>query len=160
MAPRATDRTKPTVYLDQSTVCDAFRVHLQTARADLAYRPLLPWIERVAREANLCLSTAHISEIGRWGDHTTANALADWIDGLPTVWMRSMLDINDEEDNFWTKVAAGLTPSSRVEPFTGSLLAAFNAMNADASTEALRRPGSVHPFLDAARTYGFPQGRG
>jgi hypothetical protein len=68
-----------------------------------------------------------------------------------------MLDIDDEEDEFWTKVAAGVTPSLRVEPFTGSLLAAFKAMTADASTEALRRPGSVHPFLDAARTYGFPK---
>jgi hypothetical protein len=111
----------------------------------------------VAREANLCLSTAHISEIARWPDRTTANALADWIDGMPTVWVRSMLDIGNEEDEFWTKVAAGLTPSSSVEPFTGSLLAAFSAMTADASTEAFRRPGSVHPFLEAARTYGFPE---
>lgn len=155
MAPRTRDTTKPTVYLDQSTLCDAFRAHLQPAGADPAYRPLLPWIERVAREANLCLSTAHIAEIGRWGDRASANALADWIDGLPTVWVRSMLDVGPEEDDFWTKIAAGFTPSSRVEPFTASLLAAFNAMTAEASTEAFGRPGSVHPFLDAARVYGF-----
>lgn len=58
MAPRAPDTTKATVYLDQSTVCDAFRVHLQPPGADPAFRPLLTWVEHVARDANLCLSTA------------------------------------------------------------------------------------------------------
>lgn len=154
MAPRVPDRAKPTVYLDQSTICDAFQAHLQPSRHHV-YRPLLPWIERVAHEANLCLSTAHIAEVSRWSDHATANALADWIDGLPTVWIRSMSDLGDEEDEYWTKVAAGLNPSVDVEPFTSSLIAAFSEITADASTEALRRPGSIHPFLDIARAHGF-----
>jgi len=83
MPSKLYDPSKPTFYLDQSTLCDAFRAHDSVKPSDAAYRPLLPWIERIAREANLCVSLIHISELAKWTDVKMANAFAAWLDGLP-----------------------------------------------------------------------------
>jgi hypothetical protein len=80
MAPKLYDRTKIAVYPDHSTLCDAFRAHRNRPDAAdcAAYRPLREWFERVAREANLCLSMVHLVELAAWGDEATADEMARW----------------------------------------------------------------------------------
>ena len=63
----------PTIYLDTSTLSNAFSSHDLTltapGRPDAAFQALLPWIGRVAVEANLCVSVFHLKELACWGDH-------------------------------------------------------------------------------------------
>lgn len=131
MASRTRDHGKPTFYLDHSTLCDAFRAHAvgATTPAHEAYRPLLPWIERVAAEANLCLSIVHLAELGRWGDRTSADAIARWYERLPIVWVRGLAAVQESEEDYWTKVAAGVHPARDVDPCAPSLLSAFERLD-------------------------------
>jgi hypothetical protein len=149
------DASKPTFYLDQSTFSDAFRAHAAPDGKLEPYRPLKPWIERVAREANLCLSNTHIAEVSRWKRAATRDAMVAWLDALPTVWVRSMLDVRPEEAEHWTQIAAGRSPR-KIEPFTDSLLAAFRYTNSDVAAATASEPGSIRPFVEAAIEYGFP----
>lgn len=154
MPPRAYDSTKKTFYLDQSTVSDAFRATAGPGvTGDPGYAPLRPWIERVAHEANLWFSTAHILETARLNHAMTAEGLAAWVDSLPTVWVRSLLDVDPEEDDYWTKVAAGLTPSTKVVAFTSDIASAFGTMHnrPDITAALADAAGSIYPFLDTAR---------
>lgn len=153
MPPRSRDPTTKTIYLDQSTLSDAFRSCLEPPTASAAYQPLNAWIGRVAREANLCVSTAHILETAAFPPERTVQAerFAAWIDSLPTVWMRSMLDVIEEESDYWTKMAAGITPASEVVVFASDIEGAFSGITAEQRRSAAARPGSIHPYLDAAR---------
>lgn len=156
MPSRGRDRAKPTYYLDHSTLCDAFRAHALggTTASPAAYKPLMAWIERVATEANLCLSIFHIAELGRWRDIATANAMARWYEKLPIVWVRSMTDVQDREDEHWTKVAASVKPCEQLTPFAPSLLAAFQRLDGDALSELLAKREPVVALLEAIRTKG------
>ena len=156
MPSKPRDAARPTFYLDHSTLCDAFRAHLVRGAtpADFAYRPLFGWIERVAREANLCLSVFHIAELGRWGDTATADAMARWFDGLPVVWVRSMTDVQNAEDEHWTKVAAGVAPREAVNPFAPSLLAAFHDLEGAALSALLGAKEPIIALLEAIRMKG------
>ena len=153
MPSKSRDKARPTFYLDNSTLCDAFRAHLVQGAtpSDVAYHPLFNWVERVAKEANLCLSVVHIAELGRWGDTASAVAMARWYEKLPIVWVRSMTDVQDAEDEHWTKVAAGLDPKETVNPFAPSLLAAFRDLTIDAVTELLGAREPVIATLEAIR---------
>ncbi len=150
------DQSKPTFYLDHSTLCDAFRAHAvgSSKPAEAEYRPLFDWVERVAKEANLCLSTFHIAELGRWGDTTTAAAMARWYEQLPIVWARSLLDLEEAEDEHWVKVAAGITPAVSVSAFAPSLLTAFRDLSHDAASKLLATKEPILALLDAIRTKG------
>jgi hypothetical protein len=161
MPPRPRDPSTKTVYLDQSTLCDAYRACMSPPSALATYKPLKGWIERVAREANLCLSTAHIVEISRIPSQHTVQAeqIAAWIDSMPTLWMRSINDIEPEEGDYWTKIAAGITPAHEVDVFAADISEAFAMMDAAAMREAASMPGSICPYLDAAREYGFAEQR-
>ena len=161
VAPRLREKSKRTIYLDQSTLCDAFRSCMQPPSAVAEYRPLMPWIERVAHEANLCLSTAHIIEIaGIPQKHLVqAEGIAAWVDALPTVWVRSVNEVVPEEADYWTKRAAGIVPSGEPENFTDDIADAYSTMDPAARRTAAATPGSIYPFLDAAREYGFEDAR-
>ena len=83
----------PTFYLDQSTLSDAYIAWCPglDPKHERIYRPLRPWIERIANEANLCLSLAHLRELSRWqktwGKTKLAHAMCDWLNQLPTRWL-------------------------------------------------------------------------
>lgn len=151
------DPTTPTVYLDQSTLSDAFRASLGDPRASADYRPLRAWIEHVARTANLCLSNAHILELARMpADQTVlAEQMLAWLDSLPTVWVRSLVSVERDEADYWTKIAAGITPKQDVTALGASIEETFDqAWFAAAGSRGL---DSIAPFLDAARGLSFEQ---
>jgi len=156
MPSKSRDAARPTFYLDHSTLCDAFRAHLVggATPADIAYRPLFDWVECVAKEANLCMSVIHIAELGRWGDSATADAMARWYEQLPIVWVRSMTDVQNAEDEHWTKVAAGIDPKGTVNPFAPSLLVAFHDLKGDALTQLLGTMEPIVALLEAIRVKG------
>jgi hypothetical protein len=130
MGSRAYDASKPTVYLDHSTLVDAFKVHVPGTNVDHAYRPLKGWVERVAGEANLCLSVVHLVELGGWGDAEPRDAMARWYGSLPIVWAPLMHHVQADEADHWTKVAVGVTSRTHL-PFASSLEAAFRTLDDD-----------------------------
>lgn len=126
MPPKSRDPDRPTFYLDQSTLSDAFRsTFVEGARrSDPAYLPLRPWIERVAREANLCLSSTHVLELAAWSE-LEADAMAEWLDSLDIVWMRSYPDVQRAEDEYVVRVVAGVHDAEPTSPFAPSFLTSF-----------------------------------
>jgi hypothetical protein len=117
------------------------------------YQPLKGWFERFAQGANLCLSLFHISELARWGDQETANAMARWYDGLPIVWAKSILTVEQEESEHWTKVAAGV-PTHCVNPFASTFIGAFHRPTPDMTPGLLGKDDQVRALLDASRKKG------
>ena len=155
MSSKVRDLTKPTFYLDHSTLMDAFRANAVGGRMKPslpAYRPLLGWVERVAREANLCLSVFHLDELAHWGDESGADGMAAWYDQLPIVWVRH--DLENVEDEHWVKVAAGALPARPVDAFAPSLLSAFGHLTQRAVTALLRSKQPVVTLVRASRTRG------
>jgi hypothetical protein len=158
MPPKPFDPTRPTFYLDNSTLCAAIKAHRLEPDAPRysAYRPLAGWVERVAKEANLCLSTAHIIELARWEDEATADAMARWYEGLPVVWVRSRYgDTEDFEAELWTRVAAGVPVDVASKPFAPSLLTAFRALDAAAVSALLAAREPILALLKAQRRIDF-----
>ena len=155
MPPRPHDPSKPTVYLDQSALSGAFKATHGYGNESEHYKPLLPWIERVAHGANLCLSGAHIAEVSKFPPSETmlAERMIAWIDALPTVWVRSLIEIGPLEEDYWTKVSADVAPGNAVDAFSSRLYETFGW-----GTEALSRlhdPGSIREYVDAGRIYTF-----
>lgn len=142
--------TKPTIYLDQSTLVDAFQAWYPTAKAREAYRPLRAWIERVAHEANLCLSNAHISEIARYPEEhrIERDAFIAWIDSMPVLWVRSSNDIISEEGTYWTRVALGVDPMRAVDPLTTTVGESFAAITEPALRFARDAGGGLRPLVE------------
>jgi len=152
--PKRYDPTKITVYPDNSTLCAAFKAHrnLPDAPEYSAYLPLRDWFERVAHEANLCLSTTHIVELFRWDDTATADEMVRWYDRLPIVWAKSMhKDVEEFETERWTRIAAGVEVDPNAKPFATSLLTAFRSMNLDAAAALLAEREPSLAMLRAMR---------
>lgn len=156
MPSKPRDPARPTFYLDHSTLCDAFRAHVVgTATPSVpAYRPLFAWITRVAEEANLCLSVFHLAELARWGDRAAADGMARWYESMPVVWVRSLADVQDAEDEHWTMRAAGVMPAEPVWVFAPSILAAFREMSPEAAAQLLSAREPLLKLLEAAREHG------
>ena len=154
MPSKAADPSKPTFYLDHSTFCDALKAHIpEYAGADTAsFIALMPWIERVAREANLCLSFFHLTELASWEDRASADAMVAWLEGLPIVWLRTVTAVEPDENRNWAKMAAGITPKSPVVPFAPSLLTAFQNLPIGAVSHALSTRTPVAELLKFARS--------
>jgi hypothetical protein len=158
MASKPHNPTKISVYLDHSTLCDAFKAHRNRPDATdySAYRPLRDWLERVSTEANLCLSTAHIAELAEWNDHQTADEMARWYDALQIVWTLSMFNDADAfEDEQWTKIAANANTDRRAGAFAPSLLTSFHLMSQEVAADLLASPEPVLKMMRAMR--GSPQ---
>ncbi len=154
MPSKTVDPNKPTFYLDNSTLCAGIKAHRLlkgNAEAFAPYRPIVPWVERVAREANFCLSLTHITELARWdGDPETADAMARWYDELPVVWTHGRDAIAGSEDSHWVAIAGG-APPPEVRVFAPSLLSAFQDIGQPAAAYALASPCPVLALLQASR---------
>lgn len=153
MAVGRHDPTRKTIYLDQSTISDAFLATEGRSNSDAGYAPLRDWIDRVAHEANLCLSTAHLVEVARFPEIVTGDRIVLWLDSLPTVWVRPADDIAEDEDEVWTKFAAGIAPTQAVQAFTDNPINAFRTLrtNLQALAVAATTDGTIYPFVNAAR---------
>jgi hypothetical protein len=148
------DPSKITVYPDHSTISAAFKAHRNQPDAAeyAAYLPLRDWFERVARDANLCLSNTHIVELFRWDDHATADEMARWYDKLPIIWVKSMhKDVEEFESERWTKIAAGVEVDPNAKPFAASLLTAFHALSLDAAAALLAQREPALAMVRATR---------
>jgi hypothetical protein len=151
MGSRAYDPTKPTFYLDHSTLVDAFKVHLPGTNVDQAYLPLKGWVERIAVEANLCMSVVHLVELGGWGAEEPSDAMARWYGSLPIVWAPLIQHVQTDETDHWTKVAVGATGRTHF-PYAASLEAAFRTLDHD-GIEAMNRHGAPElALVTVART--------
>lgn len=140
MPAKVVDSSKPTFYLDQSTLSDAYRsVFLNGGASQPEYRALIPWLECVASEANLCISDTHVAELASWVG-LEGEAMADWLDGLPLVWVHFGHNVMDSEDEYWVKMAAGATPSGTPSVFAPSMGSIYRTMNPVQSAQFLAAP--------------------
>jgi hypothetical protein len=79
---------RPVVYLDQSTLVDAY-FGKRGERADLALNAeLAEIVEDVASRGTLCLSVVHVIELTPWPSREDALAMAAWLDGLNPLWFQ------------------------------------------------------------------------
>lgn len=126
MPARPCDQTRKTFYFDTSTLSYAYQGAQVGAPANLApFAPLVGWLERVAREANLIFSWVHLAEIAEWGDPAAATGLMRWLDSLELVWARFFDEVRDDEDEHWVRVAVGEAAPPAVRPFAPSMLTVF-----------------------------------
>jgi hypothetical protein len=152
--PRPVLLGKPLVYLDQSTLSDAFRAHavLGAGRAaDPAYAPLLPWMEGVAQRGNLVLSMAHLSEIAGLPDRALADAIVAWFWERDFVWARDIRSVLEQEAEVWTMRALGLGDVESVRPFVASIAAGFRDPSHDLVGDVLSERNPLQGLMNAAR---------
>jgi hypothetical protein len=105
-------------------------------------------MDRVAVEANLCLSVIHLLELAAWPNLAEAEAVAQWLDRVPVVWMRKLDSILTDEAEHWLQVALGLTPAP-VQAFAPSMWAAFEKWTPSTAAVALEHaslPEAVQLF--------------
>ncbi len=149
MASKVRDRSKPVVYLDTSTLCDAFKAHVGSGSEKLAaYRPLLPWIAGVAKKANLCVSLFHLIELAAWPDTLSADGICEWLDALPLVWTYLPPNTDRIENEYWVKRAAGVADEIVAEPFAPSMLSALSFVG---PSDVARVLGAAHPVVELLR---------
>lgn len=158
MSSRVQNKTQPSFYLDHSTLCAAFRSRYGKTTAQYsAYARLLPWIERVARDANLVVSVLHVLELRRWGDVAAARDFARWLDGLPTVWAYAMPHVQAEEDENHLLSAFKLSHSEPVRPFAPAMLSTFDELTPESSVTALREPSALGLLQHLSDDPSIPQ---
>lgn len=129
MPSKAYDLNQPSLYLDTAALSYAFNAtHGPGAdvQALAGAKPLAAFVEKVAKQHNLCVSLIHMKEIARWED---ANApgiafdMAKWLDSLPLVWTRSVQHaLADEEE---AAVECALGGSRRPAPWASCFSAAL-----------------------------------
>lgn len=136
--------TKPLVYLDFSTLVYAFEGTSEAAATDR--RALLRNIERVASNANLCLSFTHICELAHRTDPIARAAMARWLDRLDAVWLLSDSEVETAELRHAVISAATGRRAPPSVPAVSSFLSIWgNALRGEALEYAL-----ANPTVDAA----------
>lgn len=147
------DPSAPTVYLDQSTLCDALKsVFLGNHAVRPPQSPILTWLASVAREANLCISLAHVVEFARWPKSRVADceAMTKWLDDLPLVWVHTSATIEHAEFDRAVLLAVG-RDAPAVQPFAPALISLLTTLRPEDIGAALQRstlPGIVAALRD------------
>lgn len=100
--PRPAQRS---LYPDTSTLAYAFAG--LTLDAPPEQREVTTLIQDVARQANLCLSFAHLIEFVLNTEQDERLARAHWLDTLDVVWMRDVQEVIDLELEQFLRRAAG-----------------------------------------------------
>ena len=152
----------PSVYLDQSTLLDAYRGTWIGSQKD--HRELASLIRELAETANLCLSHAHIWETAAW--ESEYEGMATWLDTLNIVWLRPFLDVQKSEDEHLMRGVMDLEQPAPVSVFAGSFLASFvggitpentsemlacpTVRSAVCEVRASQQPTYVRPFMPHA----------
>lgn len=156
MPAKKYDPARPTFYLDQSTLSDAFRVHEpgQLKPADPAYQPLRGWVERVGHQANLCISTIHLLELAKWTASDVADALCRWLDGLPVVAVLGLHRVRRLEEEAWVRRAVRL-PVAQVTPFATSMPEAFAEIPPELVAAVLQQPEPLTYTMNVMRNHGL-----
>jgi hypothetical protein len=115
------DVRRPIVYLDSSTLADAFgAVHVRKPKGHDPYEELYVLIGRVSSEASLCYSINHFEELIEWDPFDRVIALAEWIDGLKPLWCRSADRALEGELEWWLRRELGLPRSVEYLPWSHS----------------------------------------
>jgi hypothetical protein len=117
----------PTVYLDWSSLCLAFKATEGLAPADDSARRLRNIVETLAAAGSLCLSPVHLSELITWHPKQSALLMANWLDSLRATWVRRPDPFNDEELLWWIRHYLGLHQPPAYSPFASNLSHAFNS---------------------------------
>lgn len=139
-------RGRPLVYLDHSTLVDAFAGRETTAPADT--RDLLRTVERIASTANLCLSLTHAWELAHYDHEARRRDRSRWIESLPVVWCHSDNEVIEREVINAVAGSARGTVIAPPLPAVPSFLSLFGeALTGEALAYALTHP-SLEDFVE------------
>lgn len=140
----------PTVYVDWSTLVDAFKgLQLHAPATDKA---LAAAIDRASRAANLCMSFVHLYELLRWSDERARDECAIWLDHLDVVWLRVPEEVHDAElENLLRGAAAGRQRPPRVPALPSMLSLLPYEKEPEALAYALRK-NSIKDFVREVST--------
>lgn len=135
MPPKTHDPTKPTVYLDTSTLADAFEGLSVSATSE--QRRLQNYVTHVAKASNLVLSYFHLAELTQW-EHPEGRARDVWLEGMPVVWSRFFAHVREDEDDHWLALAMGAPDPPAIRVFAPSMLTAFEELTPEGAVDGLR----------------------
>jgi hypothetical protein len=79
---------RPVVYLDQSTLSDAFDGTRGAGSDPATTVELATIVADIARRGTLCVSSVHMIELAQRPRFDEAHALARWLDGLEPMWFQ------------------------------------------------------------------------
>jgi hypothetical protein len=142
---------RPIVFLDTSTLCNAF------PGAREPDPELTAVVELAASRGTLCFSIAHVIELSALNPREHALQFARWLDGLEHSWVQ-VTNAEEEELSHATLVALGLTTEKPRLPVHAVITAAIrdnlSAVTPFESFQLLRDPtiagcvGSAHGRID------------
>jgi hypothetical protein len=131
----------PTIYLDWSTLCDAFKSTSGLSSPLPEYERLRSAIENGSRAGTLVLAPVHVSELLIWKPRDSAEAMAQWLDSLETTWVQAFNPDSDAELRWWLRRTIGFVDAPAFAPFVGDVVTAhLPCMSGPPSAEILRDP--------------------
>lgn len=138
MPGRSPANGKKWVYLDWSTFGEAFEGF--SLHANAGQRALSRACHTLSAETNLCFSFIHTWELSHLGDAGRRRALAQWLDDLNLVWVRTDNDVIKSEVVHAILDAVHGTRTAPPLPTAPSFLSMFDAMDTEAASYALKNP--------------------
>jgi hypothetical protein len=135
----------PIVYLDQSTLVDAFMGKHGKGSDTTLNAELASVVEDVATRGTLCLSIVHVLEIVPWPDRDDAFAMAGWLDSLDPLWFQMEGGPEDELANeVMRRLGLRTAPVGRL-PIHAAMTAAvrenIKSFTREVATDFLSTPG-------------------
>lgn len=147
-----------TVYLDHSTLCEAFRAREGVAGAESSFVAVARWIESSAPKVNVCLSMIHVLELAAWPDRTFALEVGHWLESIEMVYVRSTAAVVGEEMRKALARASG-NVTQPISPFASSLLHGLDQAPALSDLAGLLTGKPIIGFMNARDPIGAAETR-
>jgi hypothetical protein len=135
---------RPVVYLDQSTLGDAFEGTIGVGPDLDAKAELAALVSEVASRGTLCVSATHLIELTQWNPFENAFEMAKWLDARGPLWfqMEGATEVELEEEVGRRLGLEGVPPRRLL--IHGTLMAAWrehvHVLSPEGTAELLRDP--------------------
>jgi hypothetical protein len=134
----------PIVYLDQSTLVDAFKGKRGEGVDAPTNAELAAIVEEIASRGTLCLSVVHVIELVPWPTREDALAMAAWLDRLNPHWFQMEGSAEDELANEVRRRLGLRTAAAQRLPIHDAMTAAIRenmkSLSREAATDMLTAP--------------------
>lgn len=136
---------RPTVYLDTSTIADAFD---GGAAGSVRWkRDLRDFVEDVASQGTPVFSFIHVLELFQWNPPERVLERARWMDSFHAAWTKTGRPAEDEELRWWLETATGVDHHVPYSPISPSILATLSPPKTPEAAAALLAEPTVFGFM-------------